>query len=229
MIPAPQTPSDRHPNVKGHPPGGLTSAEALARLERLKERPRRAVKVLEPHLHLCVDDRIARALMDCALLGRRFDVAEAILQVADDPSGCMAAQLWLARDDAAQAAAALRHPPDTALDRARFFGLQVRALALSGDYTAAVSAAFRWACDLPGTPMPYRTLARALARQDDPRAQDWFECAIAVTGGHTTSHLDLAEHLIKLGKHRTARAHLDIVSHARGDTARRRDRLLQAI
>ncbi|WP_375281699.1 hypothetical protein [Pseudooctadecabacter sp.] len=209
--------------------GCLTLDEALARLDRLKTRPQRAVHLLGRNLHLCADARVARCLMECAITTSRFDVAEDVLTVAEDPSGLMRAHLCLVRDDPAGAVAALRAVPANALDRARFFGLRVRALALSGNYSCAVTATFEWAADFPGAPVPYRTLARALADGDDPRAQDWFECAVFVTGGNTSCRLDLAEHLMEQGKAKSARAHLDILTAANGTAARRRDALMRAL
>ena len=233
MPAAPQTPSKtqdtRKSNASASAQGSLTLEDALTRLERLKTRPRRAVIVLGRNLHLCADARIARALMESALTVGRFDVAEDVLTVAEDPSGLMRAQLCLVRGDPAGAVAALHQQPTDALDRARFFGLRVRALALTGDYASAVTATFEWAADFPGAPVPYRTLARALAERDDPRAQDWFECAVFVTGGNTTCRLDLAEHLMKQGKAKSARAHLDILATANGTAARRRDALICAL
>lgn len=223
-----------HPNVAaaydaGRDHAGLTEQDVLQALPLYQRRPRRGFAALRYREDLWANPEIARSLVNCALVLGRLDVADNALPFERDDSGLLRAQLSMARDDPAAALAALSDVPAQPLEKARFHGLRIRALVELRAYADAIGAAHRWSWTAQGSPMPYRTLARCLSDTDDPRAGDWFECAVFMSGGCTVSRLDLAEYLIDQGRTTKARKHLRALPKLKGRAAKRRKRLLQRI
>ena len=198
-------------------------------MPRFQHRPHRGVRRLRDRTDLWTHPKIAATLVDCALELGDIDLAARVVDHLDAPSDLMVAQVRLAQGDAAAALAVLTDPPKPAMARARYFGVKLRALVFTQDYAQALSTAHTWSCEALGAPVPYRTLARALAETGDDRARDWFEYAVFATHGGTGARLDLAEHLIATGAPEEARPHLIALTDTTGDAAKRRERLLQAI
>jgi len=219
----PSTPHASHPAVADD----LT--DMLAALPQFRHRPRRGVRRLRGRSDLWSHPKIASALVDCALELGDVDLAARVVAHVVDPSDLMVAQVRLAQGDADAALAALMDPPKSTIARARYFGVKLRALVLTQDYARALSTAHSWSLEALGAPVPYRTLARALADIDDDRARDWFEYAVFATNGGTGARLDLAEYLIACDAADEARPHLMALTGTTGEAAKRRERLLRAI
>lgn len=217
-------------SVPDQAPSRAKDVEAvLSKLGSYRSRPWRGFNALRKRPEVCTHPEVAATLVDCALVLGRLDVAEEALEHVNDTSGLLEAQYHMAKDAPDAALAALKSLPKAGLDRTRSHGIKTHASALVGEYAQAVAAAHDWARDMPDAPQPYTTLAKALAKRDDPRAADWFDCALFITGGGATERLNFAEYLIKKGEVDAARAHLEAVTNPTGRTARRKARIMRTL
>lgn len=207
----------------------VTLEDVRDQLSTFRSRPKLGYDVLSKHTHLCSDPDVASVLTECAISVGRYDVAELTLSLSEDPTGILAAQLHMSKNDAAAALSAMTGRPEDARHRARYFGIRIRANVQIGQYDAAVEAAEDWSSDTPNSPTPYKVLAKLLADENDPRAEIWFARAIEVSGGSTGIVLDLADFLVQRGKNEDAKARLDSITNASDQENRRKTRLLRAI
>lgn len=106
---------------------------------------------------------------------------------------------------------------------------QVKAALPHAPDPSGMLAAQDWADVIPKSPTPWRVLARALAAQDDARAQRWFSRAIETSNGKPALILDLAEFLLKCGKADEAKTHLSRTRVSSHSDLRRKTRLLEAV
>lgn len=199
----------------------------LAQLSRYRRRPWRGLKALYNRPEVRTHPEVATALVDCALVVGRIDVAEQAMQHVEDISGLIQAQYLLAKNEPEAALAALTSPQRAGLDHARANSIKIRALVLVGAYAQAVVAAHDWAKDMPNAHQPYTVLAKALAEVNNPRAADWFECALFISDGGATERLNFAQYLVEQGDTEAARAHLDSVTTPTGRMARRKARIMR--
>lgn len=208
---------------------GMTIEDARSNIDTYRNRPKIGFEELSINTDLCSDPQIAAVLCECSIAVGRLDVAELALSLAEDPTNFLEAQLLMARDDFAGALAALNGQPDDARQLARYFGMRIRASAITGRYDGAVEAAQEWSNVTPNSPAPFKILARTLAEVDDPRAKIWFDRAVDVSGGNAGIILDMAEFLMRTGRGGDAKIELEAMQVGTDQETRRKTRLLRAI
>jgi len=209
--------------------GRISEDEIRSNLDMYRARPKIGFEALTQNTDLCADPEIAAVLTECATAVDRLDVAELALTLAEDPSGILEAMLYFGQNEPAAALAAISHKPEDARHLARYFMLRIRANVDTFRVDEAIDAAEEWSATTPNSPVPFKILAKSLAGQNDPRAEDWYARAIEVSGGNTGIILDMADFLVRRGKADAARTRLAEITQASDQEERRKTRLLHAI
>lgn len=210
-------------------PEALTLEDALANVSLYRANPKMGFEALCTNIDLCADPRIAEIFTECAISMDRFDVAEVVITLAQDPTGLLQAQICASKNQFEAALDAMRAAPDDKRLLTVADTIKVRAKAKLGRYDDAVAASEAWARRTPNSTSPFTTLARTLAEDGDARADIWYERALASSGGAAGVRLEYADHLTRTGQMAKAREMLDKVVHPSDREKKRKLQLMRAL